>query len=164
MQLAPRPVTDFGFLVGNWVVHHRRLEAPLTGNDSWREFHGPAVAQTLHDGAVSVDEISLEHGEKGMSLRLRDPASGEWTIYWVSSRSGRLQPPVTGSWSDGDFEGVGDDHLGGRPITARYLWSGISDTTARWEQAFSVDRGSTWETNWVMSWTRDHPHVAALNT
>jgi len=149
--------TDFEFQVGSWIVHHRRLEAPLTGGDTWSEFERPATAQTLMNGAVSVDEITLEDGETGMSFRLRDPVSGAWTIYWVNSADGRLQPPVTGSWRAGVFEGVGDDSYGGRQIVARYRWSGISDTTARWEQAFSIDHGTTWETNWVMSWRRDHP-------
>ena len=85
-----------------------------------------------------MDEITLEGGETGMSFRVRDTASGAWTIYWVNSRDGRLQAPVTGSWRDGVFEGVGVDSYAGRQIVARYLWSDISETTARWEQAFSV--------------------------
>ncbi|HWM74774.1 MAG TPA: hypothetical protein VNQ53_13575 [Nocardioides sp.] len=160
MSASPISATaDFDFQVGSWIVHHRRLEAPLTGGDAWREFEGGATAQILMNGAVSVDEIDLEGGETGMSFRVRDTASGAWTIYWVNSRDGRLQAPVTGSWRDGVFEGVGVDSYAGRQIVARYLWSDISETTARWEQAFSVDDGATWETNWVMSWRRDHPHV-----
>jgi hypothetical protein len=36
----------------------------------------------------------------------------------------------------------------------RFIWSGISETTAHWEQAFSIEGGQTWETNWVMDSTR----------
>jgi hypothetical protein len=36
----------------------------------------------------------------------------------------------------------------------RFVWSGITDTAARWEQAFSADEGRTWETNWIMTMTR----------
>jgi hypothetical protein len=36
----------------------------------------------------------------------------------------------------------------------RFVWSGCSDTAARWEQAFSVDGGQTWVTNWIMEFTR----------
>jgi hypothetical protein len=42
----------------------------------------------------------------------------------------------------------------GRDITVRYKWSGITATTARWEQAFSLDGGKTWETNWTAAFTR----------
>lgn len=149
---------DFEFQVGSWEVHHRRLRRPLTDADpddagSWYDIVGPATARLLLHGQVSVDEIELA-GETGMSFRLRDPETDEWTIHWVSSRDGRLQAPVHGHWRGGRFEGVGPDEYDGRPILARYAWSEITATTARWEQAFSTDDGASWETNWVMSWTR----------
>jgi hypothetical protein len=30
----------------------------------------------------------------------------------------------------------------------------MAASSCAWEQAFSVDRGETWETNWTMSFTR----------
>jgi hypothetical protein len=36
----------------------------------------------------------------------------------------------------------------------RYLWSRITDQSARGEQAFSLDEGNNWETNWTMDFTR----------
>ncbi len=33
-------------------------------------------------------------------------------------------------------------------------WSDITPTLARWEQAFSPDGGKSWETNWIMEFTR----------
>jgi hypothetical protein len=59
----------------------------------------------------------------------------------------------------GSFEGdtgifEGEDTLDGRPILVRFRWSGITTETPRWEQAFSEDGGETWETNWVMDFTR----------
>ena len=47
-----------------------------------------------------------------------------------------------------------DDQHEGRPVRCRFIWSDISATTARWEQAFSVDGEQTWETNWIMDFTR----------
>jgi hypothetical protein len=34
----------------------------------------------------------------------------------------------------------------------RFIWT--RGPTPRWEQAFSEDGGRTWETNWVMDYTR----------
>ena len=52
-----------------------------------------------------------------------------------------LDPPVIGSF-DGDtgvFEG--DDTFAGEPIRVRFIWSGVTTPTPRWEQAFSADGG-----------------------
>jgi hypothetical protein len=39
-------------------------------------------------------------------------------------------------------------------VLVRFLWSGVTTPTPRWEQAFSTDNGQAWETNWVMDFTR----------
>ena len=134
----------------------RRLVKPLTGSDEWEESPATLVSRSLFDGAANVDEMHFpEQDFKGISLRLFDPATREWTVYWANSRTGLLQPPVTGRFApDGSCELVGDDIHDGVPIRARYRWSRITPTSARWEQAYSVDGGQTWETNWIMDNTR----------
>ncbi|MGI0140037.1 MAG: hypothetical protein ACREBT_02650 [Thermoplasmata archaeon] len=84
-------------------------------------------------------------------MRVFDPASSEWSIWWFDSRFPRqLDPPLVGR-----FEGrVGlffaEDRLNGRPIRVRFVWSRGPEGAPRWEQAFSPDHGTTWETNWYM--------------
>jgi hypothetical protein len=150
-------VTDqFDFLVGRWSVHNRRLHAPLTGSQEWYDTPADAVSRTQHGGAISVDEMWFpEQGYAGTSFRVRTE-DNRWTIYWVNSATGHLQPPVSGRWNDDGtrFEGVGSDEYDGRPILARYAWHSITADRAVWDQAFSPDDGATWETNWVMTWTR----------
>jgi hypothetical protein len=53
---------------------------------------------------------------------------------------------------DGEFQG--EDAQEGTPVLCRFLWSGITVKSARWEQAFSVDGGRSWETNWTMAFRR----------
>ena len=75
-------------------------------------------------------------------------------IFMPLPRPGVLDPPVYGGF-DGDvglFEG--EDTFAGRPIRVRFTWSGVTSETPRWEQAFSEDGGGTWETNWVMGFSR----------
>lgn len=103
-----------------------------------------------------VDEIDVpDQGWKGLTLRLFDQETEEWSLNWSSSRTGRLFPPVTGRFGpDGRGEFFGDDTHEGKEVRARFVWSGISATTARWEQAFSLDGGVSWLTNWTMEFTR----------
>lgn len=145
---------DFDFLAGDWHVVHRRRREPLCGREDWYQFEGGAQAYSLLHGAVSVDEIELEEGHAGMSVRMRDPDSDRWTIYWVNSADGGLQPPVVGTWADGRFEAFGEDEYRQMRIQARYRWFDLSPRRATWEQAFSIDEGSSWEANWLMKWTR----------
>jgi len=152
---AARRGHDFDFLEGSWLVHHRRLKERLAGCDEWEEFESTADAVRFFDGAGSFDVIGLEHlGWSGASLRLFDPVTEEWTIYWANSSTGRLEPPVTGRFVDGRGEFSGDDTHEGMPVRVRYVWSEITPSSARWEQAFSVDDGETWETNWIMELAR----------
>ena len=152
----PRRSTGWDFLVGEWTVHNRRLLAPLSASDEWYESEATAVSTTLQNGAVSIDEMWFaDQGFAGTTIRVLDRDDDSWSIWWVHSDRGHLEPPVTGSWNaDGSrFDGHGRDVHEGREVEVRFHWHSISETTATWEQAFSLD-GETWETNWVMTWTR----------
>jgi hypothetical protein len=151
----PKITGDFDFLVGTWTVAHRTRSAPLTGSDKWSEFSGPMQAWTHFNGAVSIDEFHFPHrGTRALTVRLFDPKAGTWSIYWVSSIDGGLQKPVHGGFDGNVGYFYGDDEFDGHPIRIRYIWTDLGPRSARWEQAFSPDGGSTWETNWVMELTR----------
>ena len=147
---------DFDFLMGSWKIHNRRLRERLKGSTTWDEFEATASAHLLLGGVGNEDVYRTEFGDglTGMSFRFFDKASGRWSIYWADSRRGDLDPPVVGSFTGnvGTFEGA--DVFEGRPIRVRFIWSRVDSPTPRWEQAFSEDGGSTWETNWIMDLTR----------
>jgi hypothetical protein len=147
-------VHDFDFLHGSWSVHHRRLKQRGEGSRDWIEFEGTAETRPLLGGMCNIEENKIGDESSGIALRCLDRSSGQWAIYWVSQRDGRLQPPVHGSFRDGVGEFQGDDVDGGRKIRVRYLWRALSLDAARWEQAFSYDAGATWETNWIMEFNR----------
>jgi len=156
--LAPlgNRVTDFDFLAGSWRVHHRRRPAPLQPGSPWVEWSGWHRGATFFDGAISVDETELaEPGERGLAFRTFDPASGQWSIYWVVSRDGHLQtPPVVGRFEGGVGMFTAVEVMDGREVGVRFTWSGIGPSSATWRQAFSLDGGRTWEDNWVMRFER----------
>ena len=148
-------VHDFDFLVGTWHVANRRLKVRHAGSSDWDEFPGHNTMRTILGGLGNVDEIAFPtKGWSGFTLRLFDPQSRQWSIYWVNSRDGIMQPPVVGTFDDRIGKFYCDDVDEGRPIRVRYIWSQITSHSAHWEQAFSLDGGATWETNWVMELRR----------
>lgn len=154
----PRGAEDFDFLTGTWKVHHRRLVDPIghaTGHSSAvSEFDGVHVGRTYFAGAVSVDETTLaEPGQRGLTFRTYDPHTQRWSIYWVNSNFGRLEPPVHGGFTDGIGTFHGHEQIAGRDVRVRFVWSEITATTARWQQAFSLN-GRDWDDNWQMTLTR----------
>jgi hypothetical protein len=144
----------FDFLVGTWNSSHRRRKPFST--EPWHEFTGVTRCWSVFDGAGNVDEITFpSEGFSGMTMRLYDAAKDEWSLYWVNSRTGLALPPVVGRFgADGRGVFTGPDVYDGHPIQVVYEWSGITANSCRWQQAFSLDDGATWDTNWTMEFTR----------
>ena len=156
-EKRPDGSRDFDFLVGRWRVHNRRLLHRLKQSSAWEEFEATVSFRLILGGLGNVDEFETDHWTPrffGMSLRLYNPATRLWSIYWADNRSGALLPPVTGAFSDGVGVFEGADECGGQPVISRFTWSEITDTSARWEQAFSPDARRSWETNWIMQFHR----------
>jgi hypothetical protein len=156
---SSRPGADaFDFFIGDWQVEHRRLRRRLVGDSEWLTFGGRTSTRKILGGLGNIDEnvVDLPGGAyEAVSLRLFQPADGQWSIWWIDGREPALTAPVHGHF---DAAGIGtffgDDDFEGRPIRVRFVWSCITDQTAQWEQAFSADGGDHWETNWVMRFER----------
>jgi hypothetical protein len=148
-------MNDFDFLAGTWSVRNRRQDKWLVGSTTYEEFPGTARAHRFWNGSASVDEIEFPTlGSSGATMRTYDPERDEWSLYWFSSRRPGVEPPVIGRFAGGVGVFVGDDEYEGRPIRVRFTWSGITATTAHWQQELSDDGGQTWELNWTMDFTR----------
>lgn len=145
---------DFDFLIGSWRVANRRLRQRLVGCTEWEEFEATSRAWALLDGSANIDEFRFPDGTSALTLRLFDPARRLWSLYWATSVHGTLLPPVSGGFTDGVGTFYGDDVHESTPVRVRYVWSGITPTEARWEQAYSADGERTWETNWIMQLER----------
>jgi hypothetical protein len=148
---------DFDFLMGSWKVRNRRLKRILQGSDEWYEFEATNVAQPIWGGLANVDEFDgqMPSGRmQGMTVRLYDPKTHQWRLYWANAARGVLDEPVIGRFENGRGEFFNDEIFEGKNIRVRYIWSKITPTSCQWEQAFSPDEGKTWETNWVMEFTR----------
>ena len=147
---------DFDFLVGTWRSHSRRLKERLAGSNEWEEFEGTIVSHRLMEGLANVDDTVFYTPEgiyRGVAPRAYDPKTGQWAIWWIDGRNpfGNLDPPMKGRFVHGIGTFYAGDTLREKPIKVRFIWSHITRTSARWEQAYSPDEGKTWETNWVQT-------------
>ena len=51
--------TDFDFLIGSWVAHHRRLTERLNGCTELEEFEGICRARHILGGLGNMDELTI---------------------------------------------------------------------------------------------------------
>ena len=148
---------DFDFLIGAWKVHHRSLKARLKGSTEWGEFSGEMTCRKILNGLGNLDE-NLIYWNTGpvqaITLRLFNPSTKEWSIYWSTDRTGTLDVPMIGDFKDGTGLFYSQEIFEGRHIYSRFIWSKITANSCQWEQAFSEDGGKAWETNWIMEFER----------
>lgn len=149
---------DFDFLHGSWSVHNRYLKRRLQQSSEWVEFEAHSDVQSLLNGLGQLDRYSaVRDGTpvEGVTLRLFNPETGEWSLHWADTvRPGVLLPPMVGRFNGDVGEFFGDEMVDGRKVLCRFHWTRANGGSPRWEQAFSGDRGRTWETNWIMTFTR----------
>ena len=148
---------DFDFFFGHWTVHNRKLRTFVQGGDDWETFEALANVQPILGGKGNIDDFVAETwrpGFIGMTMRLFDPTTKKWSLYWLDNRAVVLQPPVVGAFENGVGVFEGREEFDGKTIRVRYTWSNITRDTAQWKQAFSWDDGKIWEINWTMEMRR----------
>jgi hypothetical protein len=154
---------DFDPLIGSWKFHLKKLLHPLTGSNDWVEFDGTGVCYKIWDGRSQMDTIEMDspvagHIE-GLTLRLYNPQSHQWRLYWANSKVGILDPPQIGEFKNGRGEFFAQDTINGKVILIRFVWTNMTTNAPHFEQSFSQDGGKTWEVNWITDQTRqDESH------
>jgi hypothetical protein len=144
---------DFDFLVGHWHVYNRKLKSRLNNCNEWQEFEAYMEMMTILNGIGNTDSIKTTINNKpfeGRTLRLFNPATRLWSIYWADSNNGTLDPPVIGSFENTIGTFYGRDVFEGKNIILQFNWDKTDPQRPVWSQAFSADNGKTWEWNWHM--------------
>src|SRR5690348_8261806 len=151
---------DFDFEIGLWKTHIHRLVHPLTGSTTWTDYDGTSDVRKIWGGKANMVELEVDgpagHIE-GLSLRLYDPKSHQWSLNFANSAGGELGVPTVGAFENGVGTFYDQERIGDRMILVRNVWSNITPTSGRFEQAFSDDGGKTWEVNWIATDTRITP-------
>lgn len=149
---------DFDFIIGDWHVAHRRLNARFSHCTAWTEFTGHSSTMHILGGFGNLEDNLLRFPDgpfRAVAMRAYCAASGNWSIWWLDGRNPTaLDAPVVGRFSGHVGLFFADDRLDGQAIKVRFTWTAPPGIHPRWEQAFSNDGGATWETNWQMTFMR----------
>ena len=150
---------DFDPLLGSWKYHLKRRLNPLTGSNTWVEFEGTGNCYKIWDGG-ELDTIVVDgptgHVE-GLTVRLYNPQSRQWSLSWANRKDGTLVAPQIGEFKGGRGEFYAQDTLNSRSILVRFVWTNLNTDTPHFEQSFSDDGGKTWEVNWITDQTKVNP-------
>lgn len=148
---------DFDFEIGTWKTHVKRLLHPLSGSHAWTEYDGTSIVRALLGGRANVVELTMDGPAghfAGLSLRLYNPQSRQWSLNFANAAGGVLNTPTIGAFHDGVGEFYDQEMLNERAILVRFVIAPLTKDSCRFEQSFSADGGRTWETNWIATDTR----------
>src|SRR5688572_17733433 len=115
---------DFDFELGAWNTKAKRLVNPLTGSTTWVEYEGTSVVRKIWDGRANLVELDVRGSAgrfEGLSLRLYNPETRQWTLNFAGVHDGTLSPPTYGSFKDGRGEFYGQETFKGRVIWVRFV-------------------------------------------
>ena len=155
----PTGVTDFNFLLGSWKIHNKRRKDYYNTASGWEEFPASHTGASYLGGGVIIDHFqgTFPDGEirKGMTIRAFDEQTQQWSLVWLDNRNPPDFRPLVGRFEDGvgrfyQVIETPDEQV----LHVRFTWDQITSQSARWQQAFSFDGGKTWDTNWIMEFTR----------
>src|ERR1700756_3013769 len=88
-SMEPDGQHDFDFEIGTWTTHLRRLAHPLSGSTTWIEYQGTTVVRKVWNGRANLVELEVDGPSghlEGLSLRLYNPESHQWSLNFSNSR------------------------------------------------------------------------------
>jgi hypothetical protein len=158
--ITPSPTSsknDFDFYEGKWKLRNRKLKTRLNNSTEWTEFGSTQEMYRVLNGLGNIDNyLATFDGVpfEGMSVRLFNPKTKLWSIYWADSTEGVLQPAVVGSFENNVGHFFAKDIFNGKEILVVFRWDVRDKENPIWSQAFSDKNGATWEWNWYMYFSK----------
>jgi hypothetical protein len=163
LHLLPAPAYsadgqhDFDWEVGTWDTQLKRLRDPLSGKTEWLAYSGTSVIKPVMGQRANLVELDVRGSAgqiAGVSLRLYQPATGQWRLHFANLANGLMTDPMHGAFHQGLGTFYGQDSVNGRFVLVRFLIIPVASDQYRFEQAYSSDGGKNWETNWIAIDTR----------
>src|SRR5262245_35376500 len=96
--------TDFDFIIGDWVVKHRRLNERLAHCSTWTEFSGLSSTRKILGGFGNLEDNILEMPDgkyRAVAMRSYCYKEKTWSIWWLDARfPTALDKPVLGRFAN----------------------------------------------------------------
>ena len=149
---------DFDFNVGTWHTHIQRILDPFSAASNSIEIDGTVTVRKVWGGRAELEEIEA-NGPKGhweaLTLFLYNPKSHQWSQTFINSRMGILNPPLIGTFHDGQGELFNQDTFDNRSILVRGAWSNIRENSHSYQEWYSDDGSKTWKPAFIAHLTRE---------
>lgn len=148
---------DFDFYEGKWNLKNKKLKTRLDNCNEWLEFESTQEMYRVLNGIGNIDNYLASFDGvpfEGMSIRLFNPKTKLWCIYWADSNEGVLQPAVFGSFENNIAHFFTKDTFDKKNIIVVFRWDVRDKENPIWSQAFSEDQGENWEWNWYMYFSK----------
>ncbi len=148
---------QFDFWIGEWDVLSRNRP---TDESRWYDT-GMATAR-VYPVVAGCGMVEHWRGHAfgnflvGFSLRAFNPQSGQWNLALLWPNSGE---PRFGEMAGGFRHNRGEFYSGGLSADGdttltRFSFSDVTPNSVRWQDGFSVDNGRSWNSGWIMEFTR----------
>jgi len=148
---------DFDFFEGKWKLQNKKLKDRLCNCNEWLEFESTQEMYRVLNGIGNIDNFLATFDGvpfEGMTVRLFNPATKLWSIYWADSNLGVLDRPVLGSFENNVGHFFTKDIYKGKNVITVFRWDARDKNNPVWSQAMSADNGISWEWNWYMYMSR----------
>lgn len=156
---------DFNFEFGTWRTHYRILKQRLVDSHAWYDCYGTSVIRPFWSGYGNLEDGDLKCPTRyvgGMTLRLYNARTHQWSLWWGTRTLGIAPPQQVGHFG---ANGVGDfyahDTWQGKPVICRFQWTTVNGNP-HFEQAYSTDGGKSWETNWTTDYEPVSPSTKGV--
>ena len=144
---------DFDFYQGKFKLLNKKLKSTFNNCDEWIEFESTQEMYKVLQGLGNIDNFLATRDGKsfeGMTVRLFNPETKLWSMYWADSNSGKFDPPVVGSFENNIAYFFTKDIISEKEVIVVFRWDSTDKDNPVWSQAFSNDNGKSWEWNWYM--------------
>jgi hypothetical protein len=146
---------DFDFALGTWNSEISYLSDPFSSRRVTTR--GRMNARELWGGRADLEEIEARAPQgafQGLTLRLYDPHTRQWILYWANSDDGILHEPLIGEFKGGRGVFYGQNTYSGRVVFVRSVYFDIKPDSYRFAQGLSDDGGKDWRTDFTALVTR----------